>query len=453
MAEDDIYGSRSQFGRLAANIDRLAVPPKRRPGTARGLPKYYCRNKINLSYFRRLFSQFEAQDLSYVRRLRLTQSMKLICFLTDKDLRECTRDDVNRIIACMHQIYKSPRSKETFIRHIRRFWKILFPEVDERGRPDETVVPYVVRHLSATTDRSRQKLRTDKLTWEEFERLLAYFGRDARMQAYLSLALECLGRPQELLYRRIGDVELHENFAKVYVSDHGKEGVGLLQCIDSYPYLLKWLEQHPLKPDKNAFLFVNLGNNGRLGQLNPKRINALLRTACRDLGIDKPITCYSLKRSGVTLRRLRGDSDMEIQHAARWTSTEQLKTYDLSNQDEAFKRELEKRGLVPDSSGRVQVPSLCSFCGTRAGIGEIACPRCRRPLDRTQVRAEAQEREKEVSDLRQTVNALTAQIASIKELVVPQLATEIQQRRGMSVKPAASSLGSPLAVRSRQQSN
>lgn len=429
MAEDDIYNSKSHYERFLGNLDSVCVPPQDRVGTSRGIPKYYCRNRVNLGYFRQLAAEFEARDLSYVRRHRLMQTMKLICSLTEKDLRDCTRDDINRVVAGMHTVYQSPRSKETFIRHIRRFWRLLFPELDERGRPDEAIVPYVVRHLSSKIDRSREKLRKDKLTWEEFEKLLAYFGRDARMQAYLSLALECLGRPQELLYLKVGDVELHDDFAKVYISEHGKEGVGLLQCIDSFPYVVRWLEQHPLRSDKNAFLFVNLGNNQRLAQLKPKAINRMLRTACDDLKIDKPITCYSLKRSGVTLRRLRGDSDMEIQHAARWTSTKQLKTYDLSSQDEAFRRELEKRGLVAETSGNVHVPRVCTFCDARAGIADVACPRCKRPLDRVQARKEAKQPESELGELRQTVQALTDQIQSIKELVVPQLAKEIRRAR------------------------
>ncbi len=40
------------------------------------------------------------------------------------------------------------------------------------------------------------------------------------------------------------DVELHDNYAKVYLSEHGKEGVhGFLRCIDSFPYLVRWLEE------------------------------------------------------------------------------------------------------------------------------------------------------------------------------------------------------------------
>ena len=80
----------------------------------------------------------------------------------------------------------------------------------------------------------------------------------------------------------------------------------------------------------------------RCKQMKPKNVNKMIRKACKDLQIDKPITCYSLKRNGVTMRRLRGESDVEIQHAARWTSTKQLKTYDLSSQDEAFKNRSSK---------------------------------------------------------------------------------------------------------------
>ena len=439
MAEDDIYRSKGKYERFKTDLDAFAVPPEQRKRPARGGHKYYCRNKANLAYFRKLFTHFEARDLSYVRRHRLIQTLRFICFLTDKDLRECTRDDINEIVARMHAVYASPKSKATFIQDLKHFWRILFPELDERGRPDETVVPYEVRHLSARMDKSRQKLRTDKLNWDEFEWILGYFGRDPRMQAYVSVAWESVRRPQEILYRKIGEIELHDDYAKIRISDHGKEGPGLIQCIDSFPYLLKWLEQHPLKHDKNAYIFLNLGNNNRLGQLKPERIGTMLRTACHDLGIDKPITCYSLKRNGITARRARGDPDVNTQHAAGWTSTKQLKDYDLSDQEDAFRRELEKRGLAPDSAGKVQVPRVCAFCGTRAGIGETICPQCKRPLDRTQIRAEVQERENEIGELRQIVEALTAQIASIQAVVVPQLATEIRQRRQAPVKPGASS--------------
>src|SRR3989344_4381803 len=343
MAENDIYNSQRKYEKFKKTLNLLTIKPK----TESTRKQYYCKNKANLEYFKRIFAVFEAKDTSYIRRLRLLQTFKLISYATEKNLAECDRNDIGKIVGLMHQHYISPKSKQDFIRDLKYLWRTLFPEVDERGRPDETIMPYVVRHLSATIDKSREKLRNDRLTWEEFEKILNYFNSDTRMQAYLFLALESLGRPQELLYIKVRDVELYDNYAKIYISEHGKEGTVFLQCIDSFPYVSKWYNEHPFKNNKDTLFFINLeGSTGRYEQIKPKNINKVLKTACERLEIKKRITAYSLKRNGVTFRRLRGDSDVEIQHAARWTSTKQLKTYDMSNQEDAFKMELVKRGII-----------------------------------------------------------------------------------------------------------
>jgi len=289
MAEDDIYGSKIKYERYKENLELFLVPPSERNHKKGNQGKYYCKNPVNLEYFKTLFRHFEAKDLSYIRRVRMVQIMQLICYFVTKDLADCNRDDINQMMAKVHEIYRSPSSKETFISHLKVIFKVLFPEKDEKGRPDETITPYVVRHVSRQSDKSRQKLRQDKLTWEEFESLVNYFSSNARIQAYLTLALESLARPQELLYVRLRDMELFENYAKLFITEHGKEGPGLLQCIDSYPYLLKWLEVHPLKKDKEAFLVINTGNTNRCKQLKPSNINKLIGIACKDLQIDKPL--------------------------------------------------------------------------------------------------------------------------------------------------------------------
>lgn len=442
MAEDDIYGSKKKYEHIKENLSSLSVEPSQRRHGRGGAGKYYCKNPVNLEYFKKLFEHFEAKDISYIRRVRLIQSMRLICHLATKDLADCTRDDVNLIAGAMHTVYKTPKSKETFVRDIKYFWKLLFPETDEQGRPDETRVPYAVRHLSTNIDKSRQKLRKDKLSWEEFERVVDYFSGDPRIQAYLTLALESLARPQELLYVKTGDVELFDNYAKIYISEHGKEGVGLLQCIDSYPYVLKWLNVHPLRKNKEAFLFINVGDTERFQQLKPANINKLIRTACNNLGIDKPVTCYSLKRNGVTIRRLRGETDMEIQHAARWTSAKQLKTYDLTNQDEAFRRELEKRGLVPSSTGEIFKIQKCAYCNQPAGFGEIMCQQCKRPLDRTAILQEAKQKDKSIEQLKEDVAHVTAQLEAVKQQLIPGLMREILEIKKTRRVPKASASAS-----------
>lgn len=432
MAEDDIYGNKKRYENFVADFRNIIA----NAGNDRR-SKYACKHKPNLEYFVKLFNHFGARDLSFIRRLRIIQCVKFACHFFDKDFAECSRDDMDALMSAMHQVYNTPKSKETFIRELKLVWKILFPEKDEKGRPDETLVPYAVRHISPKIDKSRQKMRKDKFSLEEFESLVGYFGKDPRIQAFLTLSLESLARPQELLYVKIEDVKLFDNYAKIYISEHGKEGTGLIQCIDSYPYLAKWLSVHPNKGNKQSFLFVNIGNTNTLKQLKPDNINKFIQVACKHLGITKPVTCYSLKRNGVTMRRLRGESDMEIQHAARWTSASQLKTYDLSNQDEAFKKELQRRGLVAgDSNGQEGLGTKsCAFCNKAVGFEETVCPNCKRPLDRQVIVEEAKQKDQEIQQLQQQIQSINEQFESMKKQMMQEMMTLIAQNQKATQTP------------------
>ena len=392
MAEEDIYHNKRNYDRFIANLEQLKGIPKEKSIRGR-IRKYYCKNPINIAYFSKFIKRFETNDTSYIRRLRLFRVLLIITNVTKKDLCECNREDIDTIIAFSHTVNKSIKSKKDFIKDLKHIWKCLFPEKDEKGRIDETLMPYVVRHISSKIDKSREKLRDDRLSLDEVERLMNYFSNNPQMQFYLSLSLESLGRPQEICYRKIKDLEIYEDYAKLYVSSHGKEGTKFLQIIDSYPYFLKWFEIHPYKNDKNAFLFLS---NGKDRQLTPLNINKKLRLACKKLGIDKRITAYSLKRNGITFSRLRGDSDVEIQHRAGWSSTKQIKTYDLSNNEDYFKKELAKRGLIKDDTYKEFLPKTKQcICGAITGFADKMCNKCKRIIDKDEIKRKI-EVEKEI---------------------------------------------------------
>jgi integrase len=390
MADDDIYGSKKLYEKFLSKLDNLSKKPK-----INGKTVYYCKNPVNKKYFEKLINHFEVKDLSYIRRMRYFQLLKIVCFLTKKDLIDCEREDINAMVRFSHTTHKTVNSKRDFVKDVKCTWRVLFPGKDSEGRIDETITPYTVRHLSRKVDKSKQKLRNDRLTWQEFQKLVQFFSNDIRIQAYLTLAFESLGRPQEILYTKIRDYEFQDSFARVWISEHGKEGTGVLQCIDSYPFVAEWFKRHPFKEEPDRYFFINIGNRNQYQQLKPKHINAKLKYACHALGIEKNITCYSLKRNGVTFRRQRGDTDMQIQHAARWTSTSQLKIYDMSTQQDAFDIELKKRGLV---NGEDKKPTsevkTCIFCSYSNGFTADFCTNCKRPLDREKVEQMAQAHER-----------------------------------------------------------
>lgn len=382
MAEDDIYKSKARYEYVTNNLERLTKRPKK--GSRR---KYYCKNKANLKYYKELMKYFELKDLSYIRRRKALYTMRVITYAIKKNLKDCERDDINQLVAYSHQVFKTVASKRDFIKDLKCIWRILFPETDMKGRIDETITPYVVRHISRKVDKSKEKLRNDRFTQKEFQSIVEFFADEPKMQAYLMLAFESLGRPQEILYTKVKDYQFFDNFAKVWISEHGKEGTGFLQCIDSYPYILQWFRNHPLKKNQDAFFFINESHNGQYKQMKNSNINKRLKFACKMLGISKNITCYSLKRNGITHRRLKGESDIEIQHAARWTSTRQLQIYDMSTQQDALNMALEKRGMDNQGETKMDINTKqCIFCGYDNGCTAEICVVCKRPLDREELK-------------------------------------------------------------------
>jgi len=167
MAENDIYDNKRRYENFKNNIEQFCLKPSERSIRGNQKSKYYIKNKDNVQYFRKLFLHFDSRDLSFVRRMRASQALMLICFATDKNLVDCVRDDINGIVAYMHSVYSTPNSKADFIKDLKYLWRTLFPETDIKGRVDETLTPYVVRHLSGKIDKSKEKMRNDRLSWDD----------------------------------------------------------------------------------------------------------------------------------------------------------------------------------------------------------------------------------------------------------------------------------------------
>lgn len=388
MAEEDIYGNKGKYERIINNLDNLLKKPKRNKG------KYYCKNKENLKYYNKVIRYFEVNDLSYIRRIRLISTLKFLTCYIECDLKDVNGIEMEEIIIKVRETYSVSilRKIEGDVKQIGR---ILF---DEK-------IPKFFKEFKIKTDISRQKARKDKLTYEEFEKIMKFFSMNCVIQAYLSIAFETLTRPQELCYIKIGDCEFYENHAILNVSEHGKEGIKKLLCIDSYPYLVKMYKQHRYSKDHNSYLFLNEYGN----QLTPYTINKKLKRVCNKLKIDKPITCYSLKRFGVTFRRLNGDDDVTIQKIAGWTSIKQLKIYDQSDQNDVFKRELAKRGLLNDEKYKKYVPQTkpCPFCGEIVGFAENTCEHCKHIIDRDLIKKQVNEDQKAIQEIKQLLKFAT----------------------------------------------
>ena len=166
--------------------------------------------------FERLFNLFSSEDISYVRRLRLLCSFKLILFVTSKTLEEISlsddREEINKIVSYGRLVY-NPKSMSCFITDFKYLWKALYPDKDEKGRIEDDRMPYVVRHLSAKIDKSKQKSREDRIDYEEYSKIVLSFNDDVRIQCYITMIFDSFTRPQELLYLKIKNLTIYDNYS------------------------------------------------------------------------------------------------------------------------------------------------------------------------------------------------------------------------------------------------
>jgi len=81
MADNDIYDSKGALEKLQANLNSYLKAPT-------GMRTTQIKNPDNLRHFDRLFVKVAARDCSYIRRLRLGQTLLMVCHAIEKDLEE-----------------------------------------------------------------------------------------------------------------------------------------------------------------------------------------------------------------------------------------------------------------------------------------------------------------------------------------------------------------------------
>lgn len=78
-----------------------------------------------------------------------------------------------------------------------------------------------------------------------------------RNKALISVLYEAL-RPHEALALKIGDIYFHPKYAQLTVPENTKTGTRTIPIIFAFPFVRDWINNHPLKNDLNAPLFINL---------------------------------------------------------------------------------------------------------------------------------------------------------------------------------------------------
>ena len=172
---------------------------------------------------------------------------------------------------------------------IKRFYKWL------KGN-DETY-PEEVKWIKTTLKKQDIVLPEELLTEEEIKRLVGS-ALSIRDKAFIISLYESGARIGELGEMQIRDVVFEDRYTTLLLK--GKTGSRCVIVVAATPYLNTWLQNHPLKNDPSAPLWVNMGTVNRYRAMSYPMLTKVLKTAARKANLRKRVTPHLLRHSRAT---------------------------------------------------------------------------------------------------------------------------------------------------------
>ncbi|MEM5853787.1 MAG: tyrosine-type recombinase/integrase [Candidatus Aenigmatarchaeota archaeon] len=199
---------------------------------------------------------------------------------------EAKKADIVNLIAKIEQSNYSDWTKHDYKVILRVFYKWLRKE----ERPEE--VGWI-----RIREANRHKLPEELLTVEEVNRLVDAADH-IRDKAFISTLYESGCRIGELLCLQIRHV-CFDNFGAVLLVN-GKTGQRRVRVIASASKLYQWYENHPLKENPEAPLWITIGTNSRYKVWTYSTAKEVIKKIARKAGIKKRVYPHLFRHSRAT---------------------------------------------------------------------------------------------------------------------------------------------------------
>lgn len=317
---------------------------------------------------RRYRDYLVSENITFGRVGKYLTDLRKARELLGKRFEDAGEQDIRRIVSIFdaNEQY-SPWSKRDFKVAIRKFYTWL------RGTKE---YPPEVAWMKVYTKINNAKTHEDMLTEEEVKKLIEY-APTVQEKAFISSLYESGCRIGELIYIKISQVKFDDYGAQLFVT--GKTGFRRVRVIACVPYLVEWLNKHPLKDDHEAFLWINR-------KLEPLSYNGIAQTLYRiakRTGIKKKVNPHNFRHSRATyLANFLTEAQMKEHFGWQQDSKMAAVYVHLSGRD-VDKALLKVYGIENNDEKKESIfkPKECSRCQQVNQATNRFCSRCGMPLD------------------------------------------------------------------------
>ena len=270
MVRIDIHGSEDRLERAERRLHN--------PVSARNLELIHA-------FERALFSE----GLSVRRIEKYLDTVRRLGEMLGVDFDDVTRQDIERVVYQIERSAYSPWTKHDYKVALKRFYRWL------KGGNAE--YPEDVKWIKTTLKAQDALLPKDLLTEEEVMRLVDG-AHSARNKAFIITLYESGARIGELGSLCIKDVVFEERYTTLMLK--GKTGSRRVIVVAATPHLNVWIQNHPLREDPDAPLWVNMGTVNRYRAMSYPALAKVLKVTAEQVGLKKRVTPHRLRHSRAT---------------------------------------------------------------------------------------------------------------------------------------------------------
>jgi ribosomal protein L40E len=179
---------------------------------------------------------------------------------------------------------------------------------------------------------------------------------------------------------RIRDVSFEESYARLMLK--GKTGSRRVIVVAATPYLQTWIQNHPLRNDPDAPLWVNIGTVNRFKAMSYPALAKILKVAAERAGLSKKVHPHKLRHSRATFLASKL-TEAQMNQVFGWKQGSDMPSIyvHLSGRDldDAI---LGVYGLrkVDEKEPKLK-PKICPRCNTSNAIEARFCMKCGLALD------------------------------------------------------------------------
>jgi len=220
---------------------------------------------------------------------RVIKYISTLCTLNKRlkqEFRKVTRIDIQHLVEDIERSDYSEWTKHDFRVTLKKFYKWL------RGTEE---YPPEVKWIRTGCTRHPHKLPDELLTQEEVQAMIVA-AKSSRDKAFIAILYESGCRIGELLSMQIKQLQHHQHGFQITVKSQKKPRRLLL--IASAQYLSMWLNEHPMKSNPQAPMWIT--SDYRAKPITHNRVIDILKTTAKRAGVRKAVNPYNFRHSRAT---------------------------------------------------------------------------------------------------------------------------------------------------------